>query len=444
VYVLAVVCPRGTVGVAMIFMGRLITGMGVAGRTLAYSYVATAVPFDQQRTTLTIMSMTRTFGMLLGPLLNLLVARVDSELILSRHLGWRVPVNPNNAPGLIVAASEVALLVATYFFLVDPPSSSGKSGTRRGSGPPVRAGLGDIWNAATHFDLALPMANMFVVMFSFTFYSVAIPPVASHAFGWEPFAISNVLALQAVVLFIGMVASMWFSMKSAKDISLITFGNFAFVVGGAATYLLWRTDGSTAQFILPILIVSLSYPFIGPANRSKFTKAVHNRPELENAHGIMQSLFNQGFMLGGFISPNFTAAYMLRSSENIEESGSPYELTLWTWIIPISSILMIIGLLYEEFAIGKNELGWMNVDEKVIGESQPGEMSHLLPVNKRRSSIVSIEQSLSRQFEVDRRYSVEANGICNPFETSEEVKFRNQLIKDKNEWDKLSSSPEES
>ena len=55
---------------------------------------------------------------------------------------------------------------------------------------------------------------------SFTFYSVAIPPVASHAFGWEPFAISNVLALQAVVLFIGMVASMWFSMKSAKDISL--------------------------------------------------------------------------------------------------------------------------------------------------------------------------------------------------------------------------------
>lgn len=166
--------------------------------------------------------------------------------------------------------------------------------------------------------------------------------------------------------------------------------------------------------------------------------------ELENAHGIMQSLFNQGFMLGGFISPNFTAAYMLRSSENIEESGSPYELTLWTWIIPISSILMIIGLLYEEFVIGKNELGWMNVDEKVIGESQPGEMSHLLPVNKRRSSIVSIEQSLSRQFEVDRRYSVEANGICNPFETSEEVKFRNQLIKDKNEWDKLSSSPEES
>ena len=49
---------------------------------------------------------------------------------------------------------------------------------------------------------------------------MAIPPVASHAFGWEPFAISNVLALQAVVLFVGMVASMWFSMKSAKDISL--------------------------------------------------------------------------------------------------------------------------------------------------------------------------------------------------------------------------------
>ena len=165
VYFLAAVCPRGTVGVAMILAGRLITGMGTAGRTLAYSYAATAVPRDEQRTTLTIMSMTRTFGMLLGPLLNLLVARVDSELILSRRLGWRVPVNSNNAPGLIVAASEAALLVATYFFLVDPPPSSGKSGTRRGSGPPVRAGLKDIWEAVTNFDLLLPISNMFVVMF---------------------------------------------------------------------------------------------------------------------------------------------------------------------------------------------------------------------------------------------------------------------------------------
>ena len=165
--------------------------------------------------------------------------------------------------------------------------------------------------------------------------------------------------------------------------------------------------------------------------------------ELENAHGVMQSLFNQGFMLGGFVSPNFTAAYMLRSSKNIEESGSPYELTLWTWIIPISSILMIIGLLYEEFVLGKNELGWMKenrVDENAIDESRPGETSRLLPGNKRRSSIVSIEQSLSRRFEVDRRTSVEANGICNPFETSEEVELWNQLIEDKNEWDKLSSS----
>ena len=76
-----------------------------------------------------------------------------------------MPVNSNNAPGLIVAASEAALLVATYFFLVDPPPSSGKSGTRRGSGPPVRAGLKDIWEAVTNFDLLLPISNMFVVMF---------------------------------------------------------------------------------------------------------------------------------------------------------------------------------------------------------------------------------------------------------------------------------------
>merc|ERR1719375_24663 len=68
VYFFAVLMPKGIIAVSTILIGRFVTGMGAASRTLAYSYVATAIPRDNQRTTLTIMSMSRSFGMLLGPL----------------------------------------------------------------------------------------------------------------------------------------------------------------------------------------------------------------------------------------------------------------------------------------------------------------------------------------------------------------------------------------
>ena len=95
-------------------------------------------------------------------------------------------------------------------------------------------------------------------------YAVAIPPVASHAFGWNQVQISKVLAFQAVVLFLGMCASMIFSMAKAPDILLIGFGNFCFVIGGVITYFFWTIDATSLQFVVPMLIVPLSLPFIGP------------------------------------------------------------------------------------------------------------------------------------------------------------------------------------
>ena len=111
----------------------------------------------------------------------------------------------------------------------------------------------------------------------FESYQVAIPPVASHAFGWSPVEISNVLAAQAVVLFLGMVGSMILSMSKAPDVSMIVGGNAFFVIGGLMTYYCWTTEAAPWQFVAPIILVSLAYPFQGPANRSKFTKAVHGR-----------------------------------------------------------------------------------------------------------------------------------------------------------------------
>mmetsp|Transcript_13619 Transcript_13619/g.29637 ORF Transcript_13619/g.29637 Transcript_13619/m.29637 type:complete len:345 (+) Transcript_13619:600-1634(+) len=325
--------------------------------------------------------------------------------------------------------------------LKDPPTKVDMLGGKEK--PTKKAGLKDIWEAFTDFDLALPMANLFVMMCSFTFYQVAIPPVASHAFGWSPVQISYVLAAQAVILFVGMCASMVFSMTNAPDISMIIGGNLCFVIGGAITYLYWTIEAAPWQFVVPVMLVSLAYPFIGPANRSKFTKAVHNRPELEHSHGVMQSIFNTAFMVGGFVSPNFVTAFILRSPEEIDLGGSPYELSPWVWLIPVSSLVMIIGLVYEEIILGKNELGFSSDKMKgqEEGEAPVTEESQLLADKKvgrrRRSSVAEINQAFSTQYEVDRRHSVEANGIINPFETRDEIKLRETLLKDKKEWEEL-------
>ncbi|KAL9183256.1 hypothetical protein ACHAXT_005043 [Thalassiosira profunda] len=432
IYFLAILFPKGYWSVGVILMGRFVTGLGESGRTLAYSWVATAIPRNEQRTTLTIMSMTRTVGLMMGPLMNLPIAEANAEVL-------GIPIRPYNAPGLLVAALQVILFVATRFFLTDPPAKLEGAAKEKG-GAQDKKGWQDIAKAAINFDLLLCTANMFVVMFSFTFYGTTIPPVASYVFSWTPVQISNVLALQAVVLFLGMVASMWLSMTSAPDVLLMIFGQSCFLIGGTMTYFSWTTDAHPLQFLIPIIVVSMAYPFIGPANRSKFTKGVHDQPELENSHGVMQSLFNQSFQIAGLISPTFTTTLILRGPGDAPESR--YTQSLWFFVIPAASLSCIVGLVYEELVLrkeGEESIG--ELEEVPATETSPLMMAGKR-VSKRRSSVVEIKQYFSCQNERDRRFSCEANigvggGILNPFETKDEVALRKKLLHDKKEWEEL-------
>lgn len=110
-------------------------------------------------------------------------------------------------------------------------------------------------------------------------YTVAIPPVGSTAFGWSTVQIANVLAAQAIVLFVSMNGSMALSMMTEiPDSVMIIGGNMFFVVGGVMTYFSWKVGAATWQFVLPIMLITLAYPSMGPANRSSFTMAMHSHP----------------------------------------------------------------------------------------------------------------------------------------------------------------------
>jgi MFS family permease len=162
-------------GVYAILLGRFVTGMGSSGRTLAYTWVATAIPHGEQRNVLTMLSMTRTFGMILGPMLNALIARVDATLVVGSRIV--LPITPNNSPGLILFVMEGLLFVSMYAFLEDPPPIATKTGavslpssyenrdhSYAASSKKARA----IWNALVSFDVALPMTNLFFMMCNFT------------------------------------------------------------------------------------------------------------------------------------------------------------------------------------------------------------------------------------------------------------------------------------
>ena len=110
---------------------------------------------------------------------------------------------------------------------------------------------------------------------------------------------------------------------------------------------------------------------------------------------------------------------------------------------------MIVGLLYEEFILGKNELGLLSSKSEAVVEEEedvtPDETSKLVPADKRgkskRASIVEINQVFSRKYEVERAMSSEVPingyGIVNPVETSYERKLMKELSRGRSEWEHL-------
>ena len=58
------------------------------------------------------------------------------------------------------------------------------------------------------------------------------------------------------------------------------------------------------------------YPFMGPANRSAYTRAIHSRPDLADSLGVLQGLLVQAFTIGGIVGPLCNKVYSTRASRS--------------------------------------------------------------------------------------------------------------------------------
>ena len=453
IYFLASVLPKGFWAVNAIIFGRFIQGMGAAGKSLIQCWVATAVPHDNMKTALTVMTMAGTVGQFAGPALNILVAEINTSVAITSN--YSIEVNPYNSIGLFVLLNEVLIWMMFALFLKDPPKSqSNKSLATSDAEAASKAGWKDILKGMMHFDISFPLIQQFLMSASFQLWGTAQSPVAANMLGWTPVEISKLSVVGSVTLMTGMALMAYLSTLKITDFSFIFIGNAAMVVAGLLTYFWWRLDtASVLAFSLPLLLVYFFYPFSGPANQSSYTKAVFTHPETADSVGLFQSIFTQAYTIAGIIGPPLVTKFVLRDPEDID-MNSPVETTPWALYVPIASLLMIVGLFYEEFVLGKNELGLLkskpeeaaNDDDKVV----PDETSGLVADKRKKStrqSIVEINQVFSRKYEVDRRMSTEIpiNGVLlvNPFETASGAKLMKKLTQDKEEWEHLLRLDEE-
>lgn len=353
-----------------------------------------------------------------------------------------------DAIGLLVACNEVILWAIVALFVSDPPSRKEKRLSSAAKAEPItEAGLHEILNAMTHFDIFFPLIQRFVTIINFCLFSINIAPVAASMLDWTPVNISTLNAVSSGFTFVGMVITLYLAMIKTTDFTMVVVGNGFFMIAGAMTYFNWRMDTATAvTFSAPIILAFLSYPFTSPATLSSFNKAVFGRPELAGSIGVLQSIYVQAATIAGIVGPPLATSFVLRDPNDVSLS-SPYALTLWTLFIPISSFFLILGHLYEDFVIGKNELGLLPVkgEEAAEDEMGPDETSKLVADKKSKStrrSVIEIDQVFSRKYETNRRMSSDMsiiNGatIVNPFETATDEELMKKLSHDKEEWEHL-------
>lgn len=92
---------------------------------------------------------------------------------------------------------------------------------------------------------------------------------------------------------------------------------------------------------------------------------------------MFQSLLSQSSTLAGILIPPLVMSYVVKDPYEVSPI-SPHELSSWALYVPISSVLMIVGLLYEKFVLDRNLPAGEPEEETADEEVSPDETSKLL------------------------------------------------------------------
>lgn len=105
----------GMVAIGLICMGRLLNGLGLgaAVQALDFAYIARTVENEEQTKINTFLSLVSMFGFLVGPIINFILADLDSQW-------FGVKIDNLSSVGLVLFACNLLALIAIYFLLEEP------------------------------------------------------------------------------------------------------------------------------------------------------------------------------------------------------------------------------------------------------------------------------------------------------------------------------------
>mmetsp|Transcript_18492 Transcript_18492/g.23812 ORF Transcript_18492/g.23812 Transcript_18492/m.23812 type:complete len:567 (+) Transcript_18492:189-1889(+) len=340
-----------TTAIVLIFLGRLLGGMGAANQTLGFAYIAQVIDKENLTKASAVLSMVRVFGMVVAPGLNVFLNNVDTEI----HLGGTtVKLTPLNSVGLLLVGGNLLGFLAIYFLLEEPPTKIAKPQQRssvieKGDDNDKSNSISNMVSALASLDIFIPLLSVFTLNANFQLMETGLAPAANDALGWGPVQISALFGANAIMIFLAIVLTFSLSSRGVTDESLLTTGLVFSIAGYTLMYLLWENPTNVVLFAIPIAISTMAFPFMGAPTRSIFTRVVDSKPQIAHLQGTMQALMSMCASIAGFTAPGLISAFILRRPEEVAVSSDHRELTAWALFAPILSTVTLVGLLYLRY-----------------------------------------------------------------------------------------------
>lgn len=343
--------------ITMVFVGRLLSGMGASTNPLLYAYIALVVPPERRSRVMMVSGMSFPVGMALGPCTNFLTAAADFEIA-------GVYVDEANAPGFLIAIVLAILLVAILFLVKEPPKAprgeeSSDSDANSSPAPPCTVGtfpgilcscnihqrfrfLTEVWQ-----ELKKPAVAMcFLVLFDFNMFIAAsesvVVPVTQYApnLMFSPLQNSFVYAGVALQILCLTIVIMSLSKRYCiPDDWLVLVGLVTYCAGTSAVLLLWDYSMPLWKFLVGEAALITAIPFAFAPTRALFSKAVQG----VRHQGLLSSLLSAVSSLGSIAGP----LWMGRTTGKPQESG-PVAQAMFIGLLILSSLSTCL-ILYTWF-----------------------------------------------------------------------------------------------
>ena len=343
--------------VALIFIGRMLSGVGCANTSLVYAYVARTLPKDQITPTMMKVGLSFPIGLVLGPATNLLTSTCDFKIGGSGRRGFHV--ESTNAPGLLMAIVLAALLSAILAVLKEPPPYTSTTST---SASTQRCHVfRDWWSEVRRPTVAMHFVVIFVFNFFINGSEAVVVPVTQHAFGFTPLQNSYVYAGVAALILVLTVATIRLA-KAVQDKVLVLGATILYAIGATAVCFLWTFDMPLWKFLLGELLLVWNIPFVFAPNRALFSKQVarsKNQALLSSSLSIMASV-------GSIAGPLWLSATGVGSSSNATGAVAR---TMFMGNAAIAALTAVL-ILCVWFSGGALEANVRNVDLESEPESE--------------------------------------------------------------------------